>query len=220
MTKNSRLKRLAIQESFPPINPKDSTGLRLDIAFENPFTGESKWVDVSAVHTTSASYVSKEFKHVVQRTASASSTMDKMLSELLLSDPSPVVMERVYKKNEKYSRLVLAAKKQVLEKKRTSCPSFVPFLLSDTGEFSPSALDLIGWIVQAYRDKVSAAPRSDGVTSAESVKIFKHRLRANLLVALLSAAGLLKCVWGCGVLSVLCSFLVDVRTWQCDVACF
>ena len=113
-------------------------------AFENPFTGESKWVDVSVVHTTSASYVSKEFKHVVQRTASASSTMDKMLSELLLSDPSPVVMERVYKKNEKYSRLVLAAKKQVLEKKRTSCPSFVPFLLSDTGEFSPSALDLIG----------------------------------------------------------------------------
>lgn len=186
------VKRLAIQklaESFPPINPKDSTGLRLDIAFENPFTGESKWVDVSVVHTTAASYVSKEFKHTSRRFASASATMDKSFSELLLSDPSPTLMDRAYSKSEKYARLVLVAKKQVLEKKRSTCPAFTPFLLSDAGELSPSALDLVGWLVQCYRDKALSTPRSDGLSLAECVKLFKHRLQANLMVALANGIG-------------------------------
>src|SRR5579872_3702135 len=55
-----------------PILEGDSTGLRVDITLLDPITGESKWLDISAVHTNSPSYISKEIKAVLHRQVSSS----------------------------------------------------------------------------------------------------------------------------------------------------
>ena len=191
-TLSPEIRELAVKKhmsSLPALADADFTGLRLDLAIEDLATGESKWVDVSVVHTTAASYVGKEFKHVLQRQAAAGVAADKKTIELLLQDPSPVVCERAAKKVEKYSRLLLIAKKQTIERKRPSCPAFVPFLLSDVGEMAPMALDLISWISQAYKTKIMATPILNGESIAELVRRFKRKLQAGLRLALADGAG-------------------------------
>ena len=45
--------------------------------------------------------------------------------------PSPALLDREALKVEKYSRLVMVAKKQHADKKRFSLPTFIPFAVSD-----------------------------------------------------------------------------------------
>ena len=47
-------------------------GLLVDLCIENPNTGETKWVDTTVVHTTSASYENKELKAIAKKNLSAS----------------------------------------------------------------------------------------------------------------------------------------------------
>ena len=135
----------------------------LDICLENPETGETKWVDTTGVHTTCLTYQTKELKAVAKRNLSTAAANSNSLPDALQYDPSPTLLDREAKKVEKYSRLVLMAKKQHMDGKRSSLPSFVPFVVSDFGELSPA--DLQERIVEQFRRKcVKQGARANGTS--------------------------------------------------------
>src|SRR6185437_15095063 len=112
-------------DALPTTDPDDSTGLRIDVSLENEDTGETKWIDVTVVHTGSESYQAKELKAVSSRQITASISSSLAVPDPFQFDPSPLLMERTSAKVEKYSRLVRVAAKQAVEKKRRQAPSFV-----------------------------------------------------------------------------------------------
>ena len=85
------------------------------------------------------------------------------IPDALQFTPSPTLIDREAKKVEKYSRLIMVAKKQHTDRKRFSLPTFTPFAVSDVGELSPAAMDLQEWIVEQYRRKCAKdKSRKDG----------------------------------------------------------
>ena len=54
-------------DALPLLKAHELKGLRIDAAFENPATGETKWTDVSVMHTSAASYVNAEMKSVGEK---------------------------------------------------------------------------------------------------------------------------------------------------------
>jgi hypothetical protein len=78
-------------EALPGLKESDTTGLRLDIAIEDTTTGEVCWVDATAVHTTSPSYLAEEVKATVSRQLSAAFATDYKLPDLLQEEPSPIL---------------------------------------------------------------------------------------------------------------------------------
>ena len=90
-------------------------------------------------------------------------------------------VKRELKKIEKYSRLISIAKKQHRENKWISLPKFTPFIISDCGELSPMAYDLLEWLVEQFRKKCAkTSPRADGCLSADLVRGFRHKIKVNL----------------------------------------
>ena len=172
-----------------PIHKGDVTGLRVDVCLENMETGETKWIDTSAVHTTCTTYQDKELKAIVKRNLSAAVADLHKLPDVLQHDPSPTLLDREAFKTEKYSRLLMMARKQHTDGKRNCLPSFVPFIVSDFGEISPAAADLQEWLVDQYRKKCAKqGSRADGYTTCVLVKQFRHKLKIGVQLAI--AAGL------------------------------
>ena len=91
---------------------------------------------MTAVHTTAASYVDKEMKRVINAQISERVATSLEVPDPFLSEPSPTLLERTKVKIEKYSRLLLVAKRQVREKKRKVLPVFSTFAVSDLGDVS------------------------------------------------------------------------------------
>ena len=85
-------------------------------------SGETKWVDVTAVHTGAESYQDKELKSLTARQISSQVSESLVIPDPFKSDPSPLLIERTSAKISKYSRLVLVAKKQAAGKKRKQVP--------------------------------------------------------------------------------------------------
>jgi hypothetical protein len=176
-------------DALPILAAGDTKGLRIDICMVNPQTEECFWVDVGAVHTSSPSYATAELKAISARKLSTHVAALHMLPDALQGDPSPTLVKRELEKIDKYSRLVLVAKKQVSEGKRNTLPKFTPFIFSDCGELAPMAYDLQEWIVEQYRRKcASGGHRADGCTVPDLVREFRHKLKVNLQIAV--AAGL------------------------------
>jgi hypothetical protein len=172
-----------------PIHQGDVTGLRIDICLENPETGETKWVDTTAVHTTCLSYQDKELKAIAKRNLSTAVSDLHRLPDALQFDPSPTLLDRETEKVEKYSRLIMVAKKQHIDGKRTSVPTFAPFVVSDFGELAPAAVDLQEWIVDQFRRKcIKHGTRADGCSTLELVRQFRHKFKVSVQFAM--AAGL------------------------------
>jgi hypothetical protein len=172
-----------------PIHQGEASGLRIDLCLENPDSGETKWVDTTVVHTTCASYENKELKAVSKRNLSAAVASAESLPDALQYDPSPSLIDREIMKVEKYSRLVLMAKKQHADGKRTVLPTFAPFVVSDFGELSPAATDLQEWIVEQFRRKcVKNKCRTDGCSTSDLVRQFRHKFKVDIQFAI--AAGL------------------------------
>jgi hypothetical protein len=190
-------KRIYIQayiDALPPVKTEDSTGLRIDVAIENDDTGETKWVDVTAVHTGADSYKKKELKALANRQIAAQISANMAIPDPLKSDPSPALVERTTMKNAKYSRLLLVAKKQAAEKKRKQVPSFCTFAVSDYGEMSPAAVDLQEWLVNQFKIKCEqAGRRADGCKSVDLVRDFRHRLRIGVQMAVAAGCGEMLC---------------------------
>ena len=134
-------------------------------------------------HTSSPSYANTELKAIAARKL--------FLPDALENEPSPTMMRREREKIEKYSRLILVAKKQVAQGKRAklSLPRFTPFVISDCGELAPQAYELQEWLVEQFRKKCAAGgPRADGCDRGDLVRDYRHRLKVAVQVAL--AAGL------------------------------
>ncbi len=88
-------------------------------------------------------------------------------------DPSPTLLDREAEKVDKYSRLVMVARKQHMDGKRSSLPTFAPFVVSDFGELSPAAVDLQESVqaqVQEARDS-SRRMQCRGSSAAVSAQI-------------------------------------------------
>ena len=147
-------KRVYVQEridALPAVSQDDAVGLRIDLELEDPATGETKWVDATVVSTAAESYRDREFKAVMARNVSASTAAALATTDVLKFQASPIVLDRTIAKNEKYSRLLWIAKKQAQQKKRRQAPQFSAFCVSDFGELSPSAFNILDWLVDKRR---------------------------------------------------------------------
>jgi endogenous inhibitor of DNA gyrase (YacG/DUF329 family) len=184
-------------DALPILAAGDTKGLRIDVSIVNPETGETVWADASLVHTSSPSYAIAELKAIAARKLSTRVAELHLLPDALQEDPSPTLIKREFEKIDKYSRLVLVAKKQHAEGKRTSIPKFTPFVISDCGELAPKAYDLQEWLVEQYRVKCAkSSPRADGCLAADLVRTFRHDLKVNLQLAVAAGLGAMICAAG------------------------
>ena len=188
-------------DALPSVKKEDTTGLRIDVSIENEVTGETRWVDVTAVHTGSPSYQDKELKTIRNRQITAQVSSKMLVPDPLKLDPSPTLVERTTAKNEKYARLLLVARKQTVEKKRKQVPVFSTFAVSDYGELAPVATDLLEWLVQQFRLSCEkAGRRSDGCKPLELTRSFRRRLYIGVQLALVAGFGEMLCragqAWG------------------------
>ena len=141
------------------------------------------------VHTTCASYQIKELKAVAKKNLSTAVSSSTSVPDALKYDTSPALLDREAEKVEKYSRLLLVAKKQHADRKRFSLPTFTPFAVSDFGELSPAATDLQEWIVEQFRRKCAKdKSRADGCSTSDLVRQFRHKFKVDIQFAI--AAGL------------------------------
>ena len=179
----------SIIQQLPVLN-NDPTGLRVDLSIEDPTTGEHKLIDVTVSHTTSASYLSSEFKAVTQRQLSTTFANSLKLPDTLLTEPSPTLAHKEKLKIEKYSRLLVVTKRQYTQRKRKQAPSFSPFALADNGELGPSAISFQEWLVERYRKHIVAEPpHIDELDSQALIRSFRHRLKLSVQIALASGYG-------------------------------
>ena len=73
---------------------------------------------------------------------------------------------------------------------RTSVPTFAPFVVSACGELAPKAYDLQEWLVTQYKRKCSKdGRRSDGWTTAELARRFRHSLKMGVQTAVAAGIG-------------------------------
>jgi hypothetical protein len=189
-TFNSEQKQAFIQNHLDRLPlVEGAVGLRIDASLRNPETDEIMWVDVSVVHTTSPTYISGELKSIAKRNLCADAADLHLLPNAPQNEISPIMLQREVDKIKKYSRLVTVAKKQKADGTRTSIPNFAPFIVSDCGELAPKAYDIQEWIVSQYRLKCcKEGRRSDGCTTVDRVRRFRHSLKMGVQTAV--AAGL------------------------------
>lgn len=177
-------------EALPSVSNEDAVGLRIDVELEDPSTGETRWVDATVVHTAAESYREREFKAVMARNISTSTATALSATDVLKFQSSPILLERTTAKNEKYSRLLWIAKKQAQQKKRKQAPQFSTFCVSDFGELSPSAIILLDWLVDKRRSLAEqAGARADGLKPLDIVRVFKHKLRIGIQMAIAAGSG-------------------------------
>ena len=179
-----------LDQKSPAVAKEDAVGLRIDVEIENKSTGECKWVDTTVVHTVAESYREREFKSVLARNVSTSTASSLSAIDALKFQASPILMERTVAKAEKYSRLLWIAKKQTQQKKRQQAPLFAAFSVSDFGELSPAATELLDWLVDQHRHLCERmGPRSDGCKPLELVREFKRKLKASVQMAVAAGSG-------------------------------
>ena len=131
----------------------------------------------------------REFKSVLARNVSTSTASSLSAIDALKFQASPILMERTVAKVEKYSRLLWIAKKQTQQKKRQA-PLFAAFSVSDFGELSPAATELLDWLVDQHRHLCERmGPRSDGCKPLELVREFKRKLKASVQMAVAAGSG-------------------------------
>ena len=177
-------------DQLPLLKKHELKGLRIDAAIDNPITGETKWTDVSATHTSAASYADAELKAVGHQINSSNIAATFELPDYLKVQPSPSLLKREAEKNFKYSRLITVAQKQTKEKKRLQCPTFTAFIVSDFGDLSPAALELQEWLVTAYAKKCERdGARADGCNSADLIRSFRQKFKLNVQLAIASGLG-------------------------------
>ena len=81
-------------DALPVLKKHEVKGLRIDASIENPVTGETKWTDVSVMHTSAASYVDVELKAVGQQINASNIAVAFELPDYMKVKPSPSVKAR------------------------------------------------------------------------------------------------------------------------------
>jgi hypothetical protein len=177
-------------DALPLLKSTELQGLRIDAAIENPTTGETKWIDVSVMHTSAASYAQAELKSIGEKITASNVAATFQLPDYLRAKPSPSLQKREVEKTFKYSRLIAVAKKQTKEKKRLQCPTFNPFIVSDFGDLSPAAIELQEWLVSAYAKKCEReGVRPDGCDRVSMIRSFRQKFKLNVQLAVASGLG-------------------------------
>jgi hypothetical protein len=177
-------------DQLPLLKKHELKGLRIDAAIENPFSGETKWTDVSVMHTSAPSYADAELKAVGEKINASNIAATFELPDYLKAKPSPSLLKREAEKKFKYSRLITVAQKQTKEKKRLQCPTFSSFIVSDFGDLSPAALELQEWIVAAFAKKCERdGARTDGCNNADLIRAFRQKFKLNVQLAIASGLG-------------------------------
>ena len=83
----------------------------------------------------------------------------------------------------------MIAAKQCLDRKRSTLPTFSPFVLSDF-QLAPSAVELQEWLVNQYRVRcVKLGHRADGCQADELVHRFRHKLKIGVQMAVAAGFG-------------------------------
>ena len=98
-------------DALPLLKSHELKGLRIDATIENPVTGETKWTDVSVMHTTAVTYVDAELKSVGEKVNASSIAATFQVPDYLKVKPSPSLLKREAEKNFKYSRLITVEQK-------------------------------------------------------------------------------------------------------------
>ena len=172
-----------------PEHAGDRKGLRVDVSIENPSTGETKWLDITVAHTSCVTYRPAELKLLAQRRLTTAVKDFYFLQDNYEFDPSPTLLDREVEKIDMYGHIVVVATKQHLDGKRSTLPSFTPFVVSDYGEIAPQALAFQEWLVNQFRLKCSRdGSQANGHSTADLVRSFRHRFKMSVQVAI--AAGL------------------------------
>ena len=84
----------------------------------------------------------------------------------------------------------MIAAKQQRDGKRSTAPCFAPFVVSDFGELAPAALEIQEWLVNQYRLKcVKMGARSDGCSTDDLVRQFRHRFKIGVQLAIAAGMG-------------------------------
>ena len=79
---------------LPILAKNELKGLRIDVALEDPTTGQTKWVDVSAMHTTCPSYVNAEMKAIGQSLNVSNIAEAFALPDYLRQRPNPSLLKK------------------------------------------------------------------------------------------------------------------------------
>ena len=164
-------------------------GLRIDVAAENEATGETRWIDVTVSHTGADSYQDKEIKAVRKKQLSGHLSSSLSIPDPLTHEPSPTLVDHTARKNEKYSRLLLVAKKQA--RKRSASR---PLSLALSQCLTMASLLLQHWNSRSgwcqYQSKVESVPkRSAGCKPVDLVRDFRFRLQLVVQLAVASGFG-------------------------------
>lgn len=185
-------KRSYIQNKIDaiPEHAGDTKGLRVDVSIENPSTGETKWLDITVAHPSCVTYRPAELKLLAQRRLTAAVKDFYFLQDNYEYDPSPTLLEREVEKVDLYGHLVVVAAKQHLDGKRSTLPSFTPFVASDYGEIAPQALAFQEWLVNQFRLKcIRDGDQSNGHSTVDLVRSFRHRFKMAIQVAIAAGMG-------------------------------
>ena len=96
-----------------------------------------------------------ELKLIAQRRLTAAVKDFYFLQDNYEHDPSPSLLAREVEKADMYGHIVVIAAKQHLDGKRSTLPTFTPFIASDYGEIAPQAIVFQEWLVNQFRLKCS-----------------------------------------------------------------
>jgi hypothetical protein len=171
---------------LPPLNESDSVGLRIDLVISDPVNGDVFWLDATVCHTTSPSYARVETQAAAGRQVAEMAARECGVPNVLQFDPSPTLVQREKEKTQKYARLVAVANKQHRDGRRAKVPKFVPFALSDAGEYAPEAVDFQNWLVARFKQHHKRMVRTDGTSTADLTTEYRRNLRTSLQLALAS----------------------------------
>ena len=173
-----------------PEHAGDMKGLRIDVSVENPITGETKWLDISVVHTSCVTYRPAELKLIAQRRLTAAVKDFYFLQDNYEHDPSPSLLAREVEKADMYGHIVVIVAKQHLDGKRSTLPTFTPFIASDYGEIAPQAIVFQEWLVNQFRLKCSRdGSKNNGHATPDLVRNFRHRFKMSVQVAIAAGMG-------------------------------
>lgn len=175
--------------ALPAVANEDCTGLRLDLSVVDPTNGDTFWIDATVCHTTSPSYIRAECKAAIARQLSSTLADDHQLPDVKRFEPSPTLLQREKEKIAKYSRLTTIAAKQFRDGRRSKSPQFLPFALSDTGEYAPAALEFQEWLVSRFKKAQKRQVRADGVPLADLVRTYRRDLKIAVQFAIAAGVG-------------------------------
>jgi hypothetical protein len=141
--------------TLPVLDPKDSVGLRVDVAIRNPNNDKVFLLDGAFIHTSCAAYRDPEFICVSDRIQTSDDTIKKNANDPMNWEQSTAIVAKAKSKVDKYTPLMQVIQLFERQGKLQRTHNFVPFIMSSRGELSREAFCLVEEIVAMYKFKVT-----------------------------------------------------------------